>query len=249
MEGDPELVYAPPTTLQRSHGFCPGCGYGTIFMSLQEVLDSKGIAEETIAVYDTGCMAYIMGYPRFHWCDAPMGRTPAVGTGIKRALPDKTVILLEGDSAFMGVGASESLGAAARAENITAIVFNNAVTANTGGHLNPTTPLGLRTKTSLKGREAETHGYPVNYLEMLAMMPGVGYAARVSLGTPAKVRELKKAIEDAIDCQHQKAGMSIVEVLTPCPSGWRMEPDEAMEYLHKLMPQTFPLGVFKTYRL
>ncbi len=82
---------------------------------------------------------------------------------------------------------------------------------------------------------------------MLATMPGVGYAARVSLGTPAKVRQLKSAIRDAIDCQHHKAGMSIVEVLTPCPSGWRMEPDEALEYLHKMMPQTFPLAVSKEF--
>ncbi len=245
-----ELVYTPPQTLpiHESTGFCPGCGYGTIFMTLQEVLDKRGIAGDTIAIFDSGCMAYAIGWPHFNWCEAPMGRPPAVGTGIKRMLPDKTVVLLEGDSAFMGVGSSESLHAAARGENITVIVFNNAITANTGGHFNPTTPLGLRTKTSLGGREVDKHGHPLNFLELLAQLPGVGYAARVSLGTPAKVRQLRQAMDDAIECQNQRAGMSIVEILTPCPSGWRMEADEAMEYLHKVMPKVFPLGVFKTFK-
>ena len=49
-----------------------------------------------------------------------------------------------------------------RIERVTALLFNNGVFGDTGGHLTATTVIGQRTKTSLEGREAEAHGYPID---------------------------------------------------------------------------------------
>jgi pyruvate/2-oxoacid:ferredoxin oxidoreductase beta subunit len=40
-------------------------------------------------------------------------------------------------------------------------------------------------------------------------------------------------------------GFSMVEVLSPCPTYWRMTPAKAMEWIEKEMTKVFPLGRFK----
>src|SRR6202453_1530334 len=89
------------------------------------------------------------------------GRAPAVATGVKRMVPDAAVVTLQGDGDMVSEGLHEVLHAAARAENVTALLFNNGVFGDTGGHMTATTVLGQRTKTSLEGRDATTHGYPI----------------------------------------------------------------------------------------
>ena len=48
----------------------------------------------------------------------------------------------------------------------------------------PTTLLGQRTTSSPGGREASSPGYPIPITEMLALLPGVVYAARGSIADP-----------------------------------------------------------------
>jgi len=40
-------------------------------------------------------------------------------------------------------------------------------------------------------------------------------------------------------------GLSLVEVLSPCPTYWRMSPAKAMEWIEKEMVKVFPLGKLK----
>ena len=63
---------------------------------------------------------------------------------------------------------------------------------------------------------------------MLSLLPGVHYAARVSVGDPGLVGKAKAAIKRAFEVQLEGKGFSIVEVLSTCPVGWGMTPSEAM---------------------
>jgi 2-oxoglutarate ferredoxin oxidoreductase subunit beta len=174
------------------------------------------------------------------------GRPPAVATGMKRTNPDKIIFSYQGDSDLASIGAAEILHAGHRGEQITVIFINNAVYGMTGGQMAPTTMLDQVTATTPKGRTAAEQGYPLQVSELLATLPGMIYIERCALSNVAQVRKTKKAIKHAFELQIKGAeGMSLVEVLSPCPTYWRMSPAKAMEWIESNMMKVFPLGRLK----
>ena len=80
---------------------------------------------------------------------------------------------------------------------------------------------------------------------LIAMLEGAAYVARTSLATPAKVMATKKAIKKAFEVQLLGLGYALVEVLSPCPTNWKLSPKDAFKYLEDRMEKEYPLGVFK----
>ena len=225
--------------------YCPGCTHGIIHRLVAEVMDELGIEGNTIGIFPVGCS--VMAY-KFFECDmvgAPHGRAPAVATGIKRALPDSVVFTYQVDGDLAAIGTCETVHAAARGENITVIFVNNTIYGMTGGQMAPTTLPGQVTQTTPYGREPEIQGYPVKVCEMLATIDGTALAQRVSVDTPAHIREAKKAIKKAFENQINGKGFSLVEVLSTCPTNWGLTPVDAIKRLQDEMIPYFPLGVYK----
>lgn len=109
----------------------------------------------------------------------------------------------------------------------------------------PTTMLGQKTTTSPYGRKTEVEGYPLKITELIATLPGAAYVTRTSLATPAKIREARKSIRKAFEVQAAGLGYSLVEVLSPCPTNWKMSPRDAFGYLEERMEKEYPIGVMK----
>ena len=128
---------------------------------------------------------------------------------------------------------------------MTAIFINNAVYGMTGGQMAPTTLLNQKTTTSPYGRDAIIEGYPVKMSEILALVKGTVYIERTAVNSPANIRKTKKAIRKAFQTQIDDLGFSLVEILSPCPTNWRMSPLEAWQWIDKEMVKEFPLGVIK----
>lgn len=63
--------------------------------------------------------------------------------------------------------------------------------------------------------------------------------------TATAVRKTKKAIRNAFEHQQQKKGTSFIEVVSNCPSGWKMTPLESNEWMEKNMFPFYPLGDLK----
>jgi 2-oxoglutarate ferredoxin oxidoreductase subunit beta len=103
--------------------------------------------------------------------------------------------------------------------------------------------LGQRTTSSPTGREALTAGYPIPITEMLALLPGVSYAARGSIADPGAIGKTKAMLRRAFEIQLAGGGTTIVEVLSTCPVGWGMTATASMEHLTKDVIKTYPLGV------
>ena len=174
------------------------------------------------------------------------GRAPAVATGMKRTNPDKIIFSYQGDGDLAAIGTGEILHAAHRGEQITVIFINNAVFGMTGGQMAPTTMLGQVTTTTPKGRVAAEQGYPLQISEVLAVLPGAIYIERCALNNPANIRKAKNAVRHAFELQVNGAqGLSLVELLSPCPTYWRMTPAQAADWIEKEMTKTFPLGRLK----
>ena len=109
----------------------------------------------------------------------------------------------------------------------------------------PTTLVGMKASTAPKGRIPEEHGYPMHMCEILDKLTAPAYLVRTSGNTPQNVIKTKNAIKKAFQNQIDRKGLSIVEVLSTCPTNWGLSPVEAMDWLEKNMIPYYPLGVYK----
>lgn len=226
--------------------YCGGCGHGIVNKLIAEIIDEMDIREKAILVWPIGCSVYADKYYKADAVCALHGRAPAMATGIKRAKPDNLVLVYQGDGDMVSEGMSEIMHAAVRSEKFSVVFINNAIYGMTGGQMAPTTLIGQVTSTSPMGREEASSGFPVNMAEIMANMPGVCYSQRVTVNTPQRIMETKKAIKKAFELQLNGQGMSFVEVLSPCPTGWKLKPTDSLEWIDKSMTDIYPLGVFKS---
>ncbi len=122
---------------------------------------------------------------------------------------------------------------------------NNAIYGMTGGQMAPTTMIGQRSTTTPLGRNELQHGNPIRVAEMLATLPAPTYIERVAMGDSKQVMKARKAIRKALEIQKEGKGYSFVEILSACPTGWKMDPVTARDWLMEDMTKVFPLGVFR----
>lgn len=246
MAQDEKLVFSRPhSLLPVVTNYCPGCTHGIVHRLVCEAMDELDIEGQTVGVAPVGCS--VMSYD-FFGCDmieAAHGRAPAVATGVKRVLPDHVVFAYQGDGDLASIGMAETVHAATRGEHITVIFINNAIYGMTGGQMAPTSLPGQVTTTSPYGRDKHIQGNPIRICEMMATLEGVAYAERVSVDSVKNVVAAKKAIKKAFQTQIDKKGLSIVEVLSTCPTNWGLSPQQAIEWLRAEMIPYYPLGVFK----
>ena len=241
-----EVLYERPLSLEdRPSHYCAGCGHGTIQRLIAEVIDDLKIRERTICVSSIGCSVTSYNYFNVDGLESAHGRAPAVATAIKRCHPDLVPFTLQGDGDLAAIGTAETVHACARGENITIIFVNNAIYGMTGGQMAPTTLLGMNSTSTPGGRKPASAGYPIRVSEMLATLDGPAYIARTSLHNLAGVRKTKQAIELAFRVQLANLGLSLVEILSPCPVNWRLSPVDALEWMGRLMVPQYPLGEFK----
>ena len=240
------ILFQRPGSLKpvNTH-YCPGCGHGVAHRLVAEVIDKLGIREKTIGVVPVGCACIAYDYFHFDCTEAPHGRTPAVATGIKRALPDRVVFTYQGDGDLAAIGTAETIHAANRGENLTVIFINNAVYGMTGGQMAPTTLIGQATATSPQGRKASGDGYPLKITEILSTLDGVCYAARGKLTGSKDIFQARQMVQKAFQMQLDGQGFSIVELLSACPTYWRMNPLESRKWIDKNMVSYFNPGTFK----
>ncbi len=228
--------------------YCPGCGHGIAHRLVGEVFDELDIRGIAIGVPPTGCAVLAYNYLDIDMIEAPHGRGPAMATAIKRVLPDRVVFTYQGDGDLAAIGIAESFHAANRGENITVIFINNGVYGMTGGQMAPTTISDQKTTTSPFGRKTKDTGYPVKVSEILAALGRTAYVERCSVTSPAGIVKTKKALKKAFTYQIEGVGYSLVEILSPCPTNWKMTPLESLKWVDDIMTREFPLGVFKDIR-
>ena len=239
-------VFTRPESLKRApFHYCPGCGHSIIHRLVAELIDEMGLRGRAICIPPAGCAVLAYNYFDIDVCESAHGRGCAIATGFKRALPDRFVFTYQGDGDMAAIGTAETIHAANRGEVITSIFVNNAVYGMTGGQMAPTTMLGQKTTTSPFGRRSKVEGYPLRITNLIAQLDGAAYVARTSLATPAKVMATKKALKKAFEIQLEGLGYTLVEVLSPCPTNWKMTPVEVFKYLEERMEKEYPLGIFK----
>ena len=243
----PENLVYQKTKLMTDNtlSYCPGCGHGTAHRLIMEVLEELGEEHETIGVAPVGCSVLAYEFMDIDMQQAAHGRAPALATAIKRLYPEKYVFTYQGDGDLAAIGTAETIHACNRGENITIIFVNNGIYGMTGGQMAPTTLPGMKSSTSPYGRDVETMGAPLKMTELIAQLPGTYFVTRQAVHTPAAVRKAKKAIKKAFENQKLKKGLSFVEIVSNCNSGWKMTPLQSNEWMVDNMFPFYPLGDIK----
>jgi 2-oxoglutarate/2-oxoacid ferredoxin oxidoreductase subunit beta len=240
------LVYERPVTLTETElHYCPGCGHGVTHKILMEVIDELGLQSETIGVAPVGCSVFAYFYMNVDMQEAAHGRACAVATGIKRTMPEKIVFTYQGDGDLAAIGTAETIHAANRGENFLSVFYNNGIYGMTSGQMAPTTLPGMVTTTSPFGRDVHSQGYPLKIADLLAQLPGTAYITRQAVNTVANVRRAKKAIKNALLYQQKGLGYCLVEIVSNCPSNWKMTPVESNKFVEEKMIPYYPLGDIK----
>jgi len=240
------LVYTKTSLMtEKVLSYCPGCGHGTAHRVIMDVLDEMGAQEETIGVAPVGCSVLAYEFMNIDMIQAAHGRAPAVATGVKRVMPEKLVFTYQGDGDLAAIGTAETIHACNRGENITIFFINNGIYGMTGGQMAPTTLEGMRTSTSPYGRDLPSMGNPLKITELIAQLPGTYFVARHAVHTPAAVRKTKKAVRKAFELQKENKGLTFVEIVSNCNSGWKMAPVKSNEWMVENMFPFYPMGDIK----
>lgn len=234
-----------PVLLENPHEFCPGCGHGIVVRLLAECLEELGQDKNVLMSVGVGCSCLINSAMAVDTLQCAHGRAGASATGMKRVMPEKMVIAYQGDGDAYNIGIAETLNAAYRNEKITVITVNNSNFGMTGGQMSWTTLEGQKTATSIHGRNIQKTGAPIHVPEIIADQLDVAFVARGSVCDAKCIRQLKGYIRQALEAQLAGEGYSMVEVLSPCPTNWGMEPVLAMAHVRDTVESVYPLGILK----
>ncbi len=187
--------------------WCPGCGDYGVLNALYQALAKLQIPTHQLAVISgIGCSSRLPGYMKTYGFNSVHGRVLPVATGAKMANLDTTVIAVGGDGDGFSIGSGHIPHAARKNIDITYIVMNNSIYGLTKGQASPTSPLGLKTKTTAYGNMEA----PINPVRMMISY-NTSFVARAFSGYPKESAEI---LSHAI--AHK--GFSFVEFLSPCPT-------------------------------
>jgi len=238
------FVRKPGADKTNTH-YCPGCGHGIVHKLIAEALSDMGLQDRAIIVAPVGCTVFLYYYFECAAVSVPHGRAPAALTAISRAHPEAIAISYQGDGDLAAIGMAEIIHAANRGEHMAVFFVNNAIYGMTGGQMAPTSLIDMKTTTSPYGRSARNDGYPFLMSEMIASLRAPVYVERVSLDTAKGVLGARKAIRKALKVQEERKGFAFVEILSPCPTNWHVDPISATEWMREQMLPVFKPGVYK----
>ncbi len=215
--------------LLEGNSACHGCGSS---MALRIVL--KALGKRTVLVVPASCTSVYQGmYPNSALAvpvvNSAFACSAAVASGLKASLDhhgiDANVVVWAGDGGTYDIGLQALSGAAERNEDIIYICYNNEMYSNTGIQRSSATPYGAWTTTTVKGKKEHRKD-----VAELMMAHGIPYVATASVGY---LDDLYRKIRKAKEIN----GFRYIEILTPCPPGWKYPMDRTVQ-LGKLAVET-----------
>ena len=223
----------------KPSNFCAGCGYGIILKNLGLVIEEMEIAPRTIITLDIGCNLLAWDYYKLDTVQTHHGRVTPLAAGYKKANKDSVTLGIAGDGGLYAIGLQGFLHTARRNDPVTIIGVNNSLYAMTGGQAAPTTLPGQDTDSTPGG--LFTYDKPFYGPELAKQVAtGNAFIARASvLNIPQMKGFLKMAIENQL-----KGDFSYVEVLSFCPTNWKVDAEGSFEMVEK-MEKSYKLGVIE----
>ena len=223
--------------LAPGHLGCGGCG-ATLSMRLA----LKALGRKTVLVVPACCWSIIDGMAPFTAAGVPLMHTPfasaaAAASGVRAALDvkgdvDTTVCAWAGDGGTFDIGIQALSAAAERNEDILYVCYDNEAYMNTGVQRSSATPFGAWTTTTPNQRVKEQ---PKKDIMRILAAHGIPYAATATVAYPDDfIAKFERA--------RQMRGTRFLHVLSPCPPGWKIPSERAIEFARlAVATRVFPL--------
>lgn len=226
-----------PERLAPGHRMCAGCG-ATI--AVRAVLRGLHEGDHAVIGNATGCLevsSYM--YPYTAWEDSyihnAFENAGATLSGVEtayRALRKRgrvpegenfKFITFGGDGGTYDIGFQSLSGAMERGHDLVYVCYDNGAYMNTGIQRSSATPKFADTTTTPVG--SQSNGKLQNRKDLASIIADhdVPYVAQTTL--TANFKDIHRKAEKAIYTE----GASFLNVMTPCPRGWRYETPKIME--------------------
>jgi len=223
---DQEDILAP------GHRACLGCAEPIIVREMLHAIDKP-----VVVASPTGCLEIITSpYPftswRVPWIHVAFENVASVLSGVEAAYHvlskkgkikkrDIQLIAFAGDGATYDIGLQFISGALERGHRFIYVCLNNEAYMNTGIQRSSATPFGAWTTTTPVGQVIPGKIQHRKDLTAIIAAHNIPYVAQAA---PHAWRDLMAKARKAAAVD----GPSFLNVLSPCPRGWRYEPSETI---------------------
>ncbi len=222
----PEEEYIYPGTRA-----CAGCGMALIYR-----IALKALGANTIITVPASCLTVLHGMQGFCTTKVSVYHTPfattgAAASGILASLEDKnladkiTILAFAGDGGTTDIGIQALSGAAERGTNFIYACYDNEAYMNTGVQRSGSTPLGVQTTTTPRGKAVHKKNMP-----KILEAHGIPYVATANAAYPLDLYEKFKRAKTI-------KGTKYIHIISPCPPGWGYDPKDTI-LIGRLATQT-----------
>jgi len=212
---------------------CAGCAEPTIIRQVLHAIDYP-----VIVACATGCMEVSTTvYPftswRVPWIHSAFENASTTISGIESAyrvfkrtgrIPEEKEIVflaIGGDGASYDIGLQFISGALERGHKFVYLCLNNEAYMNTGIQRSSATPRGAHTTTTPAGKVIPGKLQWRKPFTRIMAAHDIPYVAQAA---PHNYRDLMRKVKKAVAAD----GPTVLNVLAPCPRGWRHASDQTM---------------------
>ncbi len=217
------------------HRACQGCAE---VLAVRYIL--KALGPDVVVANATGCME-IVSSPlpttswEVPWIHVAFENAAAVGSGMEAGLkvlmrkgriPQKEIkaVAMAGDGGTADIGLQALSGALERGHNMIYFCLDNEAYMNTGIQRSSSTPFGAMTTTSPPGQVA-----PAGQMTWKKNLPAIAAAHNIPYVATACSSYPFDLLEKARKAKAIQ-GPSYIQVLSVCPTGWRIPSEQAIRY-------------------
>lgn len=223
-----------PDRIVGGHRSCAGCGAPIVAKWVLKALKEE---DKAVVINATGCLEVSTTiYPYTSWKDSfihsAFENAGATASGVEAAYNalkrtgklDDTYkfVTFGGDGGTYDIGLQSLSGAMERGHDMVYVCYDNGAYMNTGIQRSSATPFGADTTTSPAGKIVPGKQQYRKDLTKIMVAHHIPYVAQT---VPSKWRDLYEKSEKAIYTE----GPAFINVLTPCPRGWRCDAQTELE--------------------
>ncbi|MEG0068631.1 thiamine pyrophosphate-dependent enzyme [Cetobacterium sp.] len=224
-----------PERLTGGHRLCAGCGAG---VAVRGVLRALKVEDHAVIANATGCLEVsTFMYPYTAWKDSfihsAFENAAATLSGVEGAYnalrrrgkvkDTHKFIAFGGDGGTYDIGFQSLSGAMERGHDMVYVCYDNGAYMNTGIQRSSATPKFADTTTSPIGKDSNGKIQGRKELADIMAAHNIPYVAQTTF--IGNFKDLHEKSEKAIYTE----GAAFLNVLAPCPRGWRYSPEKLME--------------------
>ncbi|HOM03474.1 MAG TPA: thiamine pyrophosphate-dependent enzyme [Acetivibrio sp.] len=236
-------VAKKPERLTGGHRMCAGCGAPIV---VRQILKALKPEDHAVISSATGCLEVsTFIYPYTAWKDSfihsAFENTGATISGAEAAYNvlkkkgkiqgETKFIAFGGDGGTYDIGFQALSGAMERGHDMVYVCYDNGAYMNTGIQRSSATPKYADTTTSPAGKKIPGKMQPRKDLTEIMSNHHIPYVAQTA--PIGNMKDLYEKAEKAI----YTPGPAFLNVLAPCPRGWRYNTPDLME-LSKMAVET-----------